>query len=193
MQKQTIRSLGDVADQIRSVSGNGHVSIDGLVQALGRRSHQTLLLIVALTAATPLSGIPGLSAVCGLVIALISLEMLLSYREVRLPRKLSRQNVKGQSVERILSKVEPFLRWLDRHTHHRMTGLFHRPLIYIPQVICLLSGLTMPFLEFIPFSGSIVASGVALLAFAMFTRDGLFFLLALLPYTGIAALVLRIL
>lgn len=191
MQNQSIRSLGDVADQIRSASGSGHVSIDDLVQALGRRSHQTLLLIVALTAATPLSGIPGLSAVCGLVIALISLEMLLSYREVRLPQKLSKRKVKGKAVEKALSKVEPLLHWLDRHTRHRMTGLFHRPMIYIPQVICLLSGLTMPFLEFIPFSASIVATGVALLAFAMFTRDGLFFLLALLPYTGIAVLVLR--
>lgn len=191
MQNPTSHSLGDVVEQIRSITGEGHVSVDDLVQALGRRSHQTLLLIVALATATPLSGIPGLSAVCGLIIALISFEMLMSYSEVRLPRKLSKQTVKAKSVDKVLAKVEPFLRWLDRHTHNRMTGLFHRPLIYVPQIICLLSGLVMPFLEFIPFSSSVVASGVALLAFAMFTRDGLFFLLALLPYTGIAVLLFR--
>ena len=191
MQNPTLRSLGDVVDQIRSITGEGHVSIDDLVQALGRRSHQTLLLIVALATATPLSGIPGLSAVCGLIIALISFEMLMSYSEVRLPRKLSRQKVKAKSVDKMLAKVEPFVRWLDRQTKNRMTGLFHRPLIYVPQVICLLSGLIMPFLEFIPFSSSVVASGVALLACAMFTRDGMFFLLALLPYAGIAVLLLR--
>jgi Exopolysaccharide synthesis, ExoD. len=53
------------------------------------------------------------------------------------------------------------------------------------EILCLVSGLAMPFLEVIPFSASIVASGVLLLTLSMLTRDGLFFVLAMLPYAGL--------
>jgi hypothetical protein len=60
----------------------------------------------------------------------------------------------------------------------------HRPLIFIPQTFCVLSGLMMPFLEFVPFSSSLVGAAVALLAFGMLARDGLFVMLGLALYLG---------
>jgi hypothetical protein len=58
----------------------------------------------------------------------------------------------------------------------------------VPQTLCLVSGLTMPLLELVPFTSLIVASGVFLLALSMLVRDGLLFLLALLPYAGLIAI-----
>ena len=79
--------------------------------------------------------------------------------------------------------------WIDRHSHNRLSVLFHRPLIYLPVILSLLSGMMMPFLEFIPFSSSVAAIGVSFLALSLLTRDGLFFLLALLPYAGLGWLI----
>ena len=42
----------------------------------------------------------------------------------------------------------------------------------------------MPFLEFVPFSSSLVGGAVALLAFGMFARDGLFVMLGLTVYVS---------
>ena len=69
----------------------------------------------------------------------------------------------------------------------------NRPIVYVPQLLSLVSGLTMPFLEVIPFSSSVVASGVSMLALSLLTRDGLFFLLALLPYAAVGYLGVRLL
>ena len=188
-----ISSLGDIANRVREATDGDEVSVGEVLEALGPRSFVPLLLAPALLAATPLSGIPGVSMVCGVLIAMISFEMLMSYDEAYVPKRLKRQKVKSEALRRALDKVQPVTDWLDRHTRRRLSGLFHRPMIYIPKLICLVSGLAMPFLEFIPFSASIVATGVALLAISLLTRDGLFFLLALMPYGGMLVLAVNML
>jgi hypothetical protein len=181
-------TLGNVADLVREASAQERVSVHDIVVAVGKRGLHPLLLVPALLAATPLSGIPGVSAICGLLIALISIQLLMSSDKVRLPAVLMRRSVDGAVMRKALDTSRPVIDWFDRHTRRRLSFLFHRPLIYLPELLCLLSGLMMPMLEFIPFSASIVATGVAFLALSMMTRDGLFFIFALVPYAGLAAL-----
>ncbi len=81
------------------------------------------------------------------------------------------------------------MRWLDARTHRRMSYLVTPPLVFIPQILCVLTGLTMPFLEFVPFSSSLAGTAVALLAFGMFAKDGLFILFGVTPYIALLWLV----
>ncbi|WP_323766149.1 exopolysaccharide biosynthesis protein [Marinovum sp.] len=189
MTAQQPRTLGELADSIASVSDTGKVTVEEIVEAVGQRSLLPLLLVPALLCATPLSGIPGVSMIAGVAIAIISFQMLLSVDEVWLPKRLLRQKVEGKTLHKALRSSRPVIAWVDRHTHNRLSVLFHRPLIYLPVVLSLISGLMMPFLEFIPFSSSIAAIGVSLLAMSLLTRDGLFFLLAMLPYLGLGWLI----
>lgn len=184
------QALSALVDRLRAASGQDSVTVKDAVDAVGRRSLLPLLLVPALVAATPLSGIPGLSALSGILIALISFQLLMSYDEVRLPRRLSRYSVEGDALRKALEKSRPVIGLLDRFTRPRLTVLFHRPIITLAELLCLASGLLMPFLEVIPFSASFAASGVCLLALAQLTRDGLLLLLALLPYAALAALFL---
>lgn len=189
MTAQQPRTLGELADSILSVSDREKVSVETIVDAVGQRSLLPLLLVPALLCATPLSGIPGVSMVCGVAIAIISFQLLISVDEVWLPKRLLRQKVDGKALTKALNSSRPVISWIDRHTHNRLSGLFHRPLIYLPVVLSLISGALMPFLEFIPFSSSVAAIGVSLLALSLLTRDGVFFLLALLPYAGLGWLI----
>lgn len=179
-------SLGELLRRVRSAAGGDEVEMRAIVAAVGRRSLLPLMIVPALLAATPLSGIPGLTALCGLAIALIAGQLLLSFDEVRLPGFLLRQRVAGQQLRAVLDRLRPLTDWIDRHTGDRLAGLVRRPLVYLPETLCLLTGLAMPVLELIPFSGSVAAAGVLLLALAMLTRDGLLALIALLPYGGLA-------
>ena len=88
-------------------------------------------------------------------------------------------------------KAQPSARWIQRQTRRRIGILFPRPLSYVPLLVCVAAGFAMPFLEIIPFSGSIVASGVFLIALSFVTRDGLLALLSLLPFAGLATLAVR--
>ncbi|MFC3612516.1 exopolysaccharide biosynthesis protein [Lutimaribacter marinistellae] len=193
---QTHTPLGDMADRITDADGNsdGQIAMGDIVHILGSRSHYALLLAVSAAAATPLSGIPGVSAVCGLLIALIAGERIFfRYRDVFVPDKLRHRSIDTQKVRGTIDRVRPFIDWIDRHTRKRFATIFTAPLIYVPLLICLISGATMPFLEVIPFTSSIVASGVLLISIGLVTRDGLFAALALIPYVAIVVLISRFL
>ncbi len=70
---------------LQDVSKRDTVMVRDVVAAIGRRSMVPFLLVPAFLAATPLSGIPGLSTACGLTIALVSLRMLLDFDHMALP------------------------------------------------------------------------------------------------------------
>ena len=185
--------LSEIMNRLRSLSESERVSFGDMLENLGNRSILPLILIPALIAATPLSGIPGVSMACGLLIAILSAELLLRFRKARLPHKLTKRTVDGERLRSALDKAAPYVNWIERHTRNRMTFLFHRPMIWIPQILCVLTGALMPFLEFIPFSSSLCAIAVCFLVMALLTEDGLFFVLALLPYAGGAYLITQVL
>ena len=180
--------LGTLFDRIRGAAQNDNVTVGDVVSAIGRRSMIPFLLVPAFLTASPLSGIPGFSSMAGLVIALVSIRLILKYEEMALPAWVERRSVPGHRLQQVIDKTAPAVRWIDRHAHRRWNWLFRRPFIWVPETICLLSGLAMPVLELIPFTSSIVASGVFLLALSMLVRDGLLFLIALLPYAGMIAI-----
>ena len=184
--------MGTVA-KVRSTSSGARVSVGEVIETLDEKGVLPAILIPALIAATPLSGIPGVSAVCGLLIALLSFELIAGFRRLMLPKTLKSRSMDAARLRTAIQRIEPVLAWLDRHSENRLSFLFHRPFIWLPQVLCLVSGMAMPFLEFIPFSGSIAAIGVCLLVIAMLTEDGLFFIIALLPYAVAVSLLASVL
>lgn len=186
------RRLSEVLSRVRS-QADGKVSVSALVDAVGDLGMLPLILLPALIAATPLSGIPGVTAVAGITIAILSAELLAGLRKVHLPGTVRRKSIDGDKLRHWIGRVEPVVDWIERHTRKRLTFLFHRPMVWVPQLLCLLTGLAMPFLELIPFSGSIAAISVCLLTLAMLTGDGIFFLIALLPYGTIGYLIFRFL
>ena len=188
-------ALSETVDAVLSLTDNrdDDVTVGEIIHASGDNGALPPLLLVALVAATPLSGIPGVSMVCGVLIVLLSFELIANFRSLYLPKKLNHAPIDAGKLRLTMGKMRPALRWVDRYTGNRLRFLFHRPIVWVPQVLCLLSGAAMPFLEFIPFSSSFVATGVSLLAMAMLTRDGIFVMLALIPYGGLTYLLTTVL
>nr|WP_256327092.1 exopolysaccharide biosynthesis protein [Roseicitreum antarcticum] len=179
-------------NRILAATDKEQVSVEDLVQAIGHASFTPVLLIPAIAVASPLSGIPMFSALMGILIFLVSLQMLLRRDRLWLPKWLLNRKTSSARVRLVFERLRPAMTWLDAHTYARLTAFVHRPLIFIPQTLCVLSGLIMPFLEFVPFSSSLVGGAVALLAFGMFARDGLFVMLGLALYLGPVWLVLHV-
>lgn len=185
-------SLAGLIDRIVHVSENEQVKVKDLVEAIGEASFTPLLLIPAVAVATPLSGIPLFSTSMGLLIFLVASQMLLRCDHLWLPLWLLQRHAKGSRTKVAFEKSRPVMVWLDKHTHERLGFLLHRPLIFLPQVLCVVTGMLMPFFEFIPFSSSLAGIAVALLAFGMLARDGLFIALGFIPYVGLRWLILGV-
>ncbi len=186
-----MRSLSQILDAVEDIARNEeHVSVGDVIGSLGRASTAALIFMPALVAATPLSGIPGLSAICGLIIALVAGQALIGRNGLWLPDFINRRTVEGEKLYNGLEKVRKPLAFLDRHTHKRLsfltTGLGAKLLF----AICMGGGLIMPLLEVIPFSASAVASGILLLSIAILTLDGVVVIVAGVVAGLIASLVL---
>lgn len=177
-----VTSLTEIIDEVIAVAGSDRVSLRDVIRAVGDASFAPILLLPALSVATPLSGIPLFSTLMGVVIFLISIQMLMRKEHLWLPRWMLRCTVKGAIVRRAFGYLYPVGNWVDAKTDRRFRVLVQRPLIFIPQMLCAISGAMMMLLEFIPFSSSIMGLAVALLALGMMTRDGIVLLVGFVPY-----------
>jgi len=185
-------SLTDLVDRIEDMTDEDQISLDRLIDAVGRASFTPVLLIPAIAVATPLSGIPLFSSAMGVLIFLVAVQMVSQRDHLWFPQWLLNRHADSERVKSAFHRVRPVMKWLDAKSHKRLSFLVRQPIILIPQLLCAATGMVMPFLEFVPFSSSLAGIAVSILAFGMLTRDGLFVLLGFVPYVGLAWLIARV-
>jgi hypothetical protein len=172
-------SLSGTLDRLRGFADGDSLSVRDVVEGMGRASLLPLLLVPALVVVSPLSGIPLLSSICGLTIAIVATQLFFGAGSLWLPGWIMRRSVNARRMNRALDRIQPVARWLDAHAHSRLSALVVPPINLVPRLACILCGLSMPFLELVPFSSSILASAVVLIVLGFLARDGLYTLAGL--------------
>ncbi len=170
--------LRTTIDCLITLGEKGDVSVAQVVAAFGDAGLVTALMIPALMVLSPLSGIPVLSSICGLTIALIALQLLFRRDRLWMPGFLSRRHMNGTRLAKTLKRMRKAADWLDGHTAPRLRYLTSAPLDMIPKTACLLAGLMMPLLELVPFTSSLLGLAVTITAIGFMARDGLYVLVA---------------
>lgn len=165
----TLNLNGIVSKLHKAARGADRVSLGDLVDAMGRSSMAAVLLVPALLLVSPLSGVPGASIVGGLVISLISGQILFLRHKVWLPEFIRNRTLSGATLRRALVWLRGPAQKFDGLAPARPGGGEYAWWTPALALICLCLGLGMPMLELIPFSSSIVASLIAAFALAMLT------------------------
>lgn len=185
--QELLEAAGDASDGDRTTVGQ-------IVESLGENSLTPNLIFVALAVVSPLSGIPLFSSICGITIALISMQMLVGRDHLWLPSFVMARQIDSGKLDRALQALRRPAGWLDRITRPRLRLLVRGPVRKLTQALCMICGMTMPFLEVVPFTSTLLGAVVSLLAFGTLARDGLFTVLglaALLSLGGGAFWILR--
>lgn len=154
-------------------TGDETSTLGELLDGLGSASLGFSLFLPAVIVASPLSGIPGLSSLCGIAIALTAAQMIAQRTHIWLPRFIRCREVTPERRERVLGWLRRPSAWLDHLTRPRLEWLLKPPFVVPLQLACLVGGAAMPFLELVPFTSSIIGISVAFFSVAMITRDGL--------------------
>lgn len=181
--------IGDILDGMRAAIKSDQVTLDALLHAMDNTGKAVILLIPALIVVTPLSGIPGLSSFGGLMIALISFQMLLRRPTVWLPRFVLRRRISAVRLHKALNGFARPARVIDRYAAPRLRWLFVFPGRQVLQATCMACGLAMPFLELVPFSATTLAAAVVIMAVSLIVRDGLLALIGLGSVGGAVGLI----
>jgi hypothetical protein len=164
--------IQNILHRIRAVSDGPHVTIGAIVRAMDPSVQPVLLLLPALILVTPLSGIPGLSSIGGLTIALVAAQMLLGRKNIWLPDVILRRHLPSTRLDWSLHRLFRFAAFIDRRSAARAEWLLIFPASELALATCLLCRLAMPFLELVPFSATTLAVVVCTLAAGLLVRDG---------------------
>lgn len=177
---QEITNLEQLLDRISEVGQPGsQVSWGAILDVLGRRSFGPLLLLAGLFALAPIIGdIPGMSAIVGLFVFLIAVQLLLGREHFWLPPFLLNRSVARDKLHKALQWLRSPAQFIDRLLQPRLTVLVEGVMVYAIALIALSIAMMMPVLEFVPFSANI--AGVALTAYglSLIAHDGLLALIA---------------
>lgn len=171
------QALSHVLERLEAAVEGRVVSVGEIVEKLGRRSFPAVILVPALLAASPASGIPGLTAVAGLVVAIVVVQMLWNRDHIWLPAFLTKRKIASKRLCKAIRWMRPPVGVAERFLRPRLTFLVVRPLVILPLLLMLAIALFMPVMEIVPTSGSIASVAVAFFAGALLTRDGLLMLL----------------
>ncbi len=96
------------------------VSIGDLFARIGERAHYTLLILFALPNTLP--GIPGTSAVLGVPLLYLTLQLALG-RAPWLPGFIARRSVGREALASVLERAQPWLQRGERYLKPRLRGL----------------------------------------------------------------------
>jgi hypothetical protein len=169
-------SLNDLLEAMRPEEGAARVSVEDVLARVGGRSFPAVILVPAITVVSPISGLPGMPTLSGLIVALCSLQALVGRRHLWLPGLLRRRSVTARHMTKAVNWLKKPAGWMDRHSHDRLPLLVRGPAKYLAYAMVSLSALSWPLLEFLPFVTSFSAGAVAMVMFGLMTRDGLYVL-----------------
>ena len=145
--------------------GSGWLRLGDIVTALGDRGYGILIFILALPNVLPLY-IPGLSALFGIPLALIALQMMLGLPRPWLPQALLRRPVRRQEFAKITNRILPWLLRLERLLKPRLPALTsvwaERAIGLLALVLALMLALPIPFTG-IPLGAALALMGIGLL------------------------------
>lgn len=168
----------------------GGLTIRQMLDRVGPRSFGALLLVPALILVSPLSIIPFMPTIGGLIILTIATQAFFGRRHIWLPGFLANRTLSAHQLTRAVTYLRRPATWLDAHSRDRLRFLTAPPLDRVALLAVMTVAATWPFLEIVPMFTSVSAGGVALVGLALMVRDG-FILIA--GYSIIAGTLLFIL
>lgn len=143
------------------------VAIGDLFHKIGERAHYALLILFALPNTLP--GIPGTSAVLGVPLLYLSLQLALG-RDPWLPGFIARRSVGRETLAGILARGKPWLEKGERYLHPRLQPLttagVERAVGALSVVLAL--SIMLP----IPFGNMMPALAIIFFALGLMERDG---------------------
>lgn len=179
MARQRTRALSEVLDQLESSAHGESITVQEVVEKLGRKSFASLMLVFSLISTSPASAIPGITATVALIVFILVVQLMAGRDCVWLPGFVVRRRMSTEKLCRGIGWLRGPVRFVERFLRARFTFLFRRPWLFLPLTPILALTLFMPIMEAVPTSGSLASAVIALFAAGLLTRDGSLAILSL--------------
>jgi hypothetical protein len=178
MADEASMKLTDLLDEMVEGTEGDKVSLGELLDAVESRSFGPLLLVPALIAASPIGAVPGMSIITGSIIILSAGQLLAGSSHPWIPQRLRNFAFKRERLTKTRKKLGPWLKWLEKPIHERLTTFVKPPAEQIIAVICIVLALLFFPLALVPFGVFLPSTAISFFALGLSARDGLLTLIA---------------
>ncbi len=167
-----------------STDGDGRVSVQEVLVALGDRSYGSLFVVLGVASGTPIAIVPGASSLLGVVIFLVATQMTYGARHVWLPRIIRNLSVSEPSLRAVRDRIAPAVRRIDALIFERFNWAANAAMRRLAGALVGFLGLLMVPLDFVPFAVAAPAWASVVLGLAIAARDGLIMLVGVAAFAG---------
>ena len=182
------RRLNEILAEI-SERSDPELPIGELIEAMGDRGHGLLIAAFALPNVLPVY-LPGLSALFGLPLVFVALQLTFGRHHLWLPRALLRRSISRPLIARLAAALAPRLARLERALKPRWPEVMGPVTERLAGLLAVLLGLLLSLP--IPLTNIPLSVPLVLLGLALAEEDGLMLVIALALGAAVAAIVLTV-
>lgn len=173
-------SLNELLDRIEEAAKDeDDVSLDDLLDEVGRRSYGPLLLLAGLITLAPVVGdIPGVPTIVGIFVLLTGVQLVFQRDHFWLPGWLLKRTIHQEKLCKAVGWMRKPAGWLDRVMKRRLSIVISGAMAYVVAIVCVGIALVMPLMEVVPFSANLAGAALTAFGLALIAHDGLVALFA---------------
>jgi hypothetical protein len=144
-----IHDLESLLDRVEQLTyTNGEVCLEDIIDVVGTRWFGPLLMVPGLVMVVPGVGdIPGVSALMGFVVLLVSVQAIFDRSTVWLPHWIASRAVSEAKVKRAIKWLRRPAVFVDNMTKRRLTWAVRHSSMYVIAATCILIAAMTPLLD----------------------------------------------
>lgn len=176
--------LDEIAAKCDGDATPDSLTLDEILDSVGRRSYGPLLLVIGLFAISPATIVPGMTWLAAALTLLVAGQMALGLPRIWLPKKALQAQLPRNAVRSGIEKGRGFARAVDKLLKPRLRFLSKPPFVNLVALLCIVAAvLTFP-LGLIPFAPLAPGLAVVFFGLGMVARDGLWLALGSAAMAG---------
>ena len=176
--KRNIKNLQTLLASLVAETTGETVSVEDLLNAVGRRAFGPLLLLLGFIAISPLTIVPGTSWLVALVTLLIAGQVLLGQTRPWLPKKALAVSFPREALIKGVEVMAKPARIVDSFLKPRIGLLTETPFVQLVSLLAMGAALITFPLGLIPFCPILPGLAVMLIGLGLTARDGIMLLLS---------------
>lgn len=168
--RRTRRRLSDVLTELANDPDREEISFADIRHAMGDRAFGALMFVFAAPNSLPVNA-PGVSAILGMPVLFLAVQLMLGWREPWLPAFITRRRVTRQRFAQVMNHIVPWIRKAERLLKPRLIWLTDGLAERLIGLLCALVALAL--ILPIPFGNVPTAIIICILSLALLENDGL--------------------
>jgi hypothetical protein len=181
-------NLEDVLDEIAAKCDNDStpdtLTLDEILESVGRRSYGPLLLVIGLFAISPATILPGMTWFAAALTLLVAGQMALGRPRIWLPKKALQAQLPRDAVRSGVEKGRGAAKVIDKLLKPRLTVLSKPPFVNLVALMVIAAALITFPLGLIPLAPLAPGLAVVFFGLGMVARDGLWLALGTAVIAG---------